>query len=535
MVTMAATANKVRSFHARPSLPGRGFLSAAFSVFLAMAGVTPAHAIDWRFERSVAAAITYTDNANHSESDPQDALILSVTPRFAARSEGSRRLNASLQYGLKGTARFGENNTENLYHNLNAAGKAELVEDFLFVDGSARVSQQLISLQGSPADAEISDSNRATVGTYSISPYVQKRLGSFATAQARYTASGAIFENNVAANSSVNTFSAGLASGAAFNDLNWALHYSIREAVNRNDVDTTFERASAQLGYALTRKFRVFGTVGRDRNDYLSTTETDGSSYSVGFGWAPSRRTSVEASAGERYFGNTFSFSGSHRTRLSRWTLRYSEDVSDITQQMLYQNNRIFWVCDGNEVIETPDSAPPSGSAKNCVGPVPAGTLEADYAEYGLTLADLANAGLGSAAGLSARGVYIIKSLNAGVSWDVGRLGFGLSAQDTQRLYQTMGGAGDHIRRVTGSVSYRMTPKTTVNSSLSLARSRFDPVLTGGTAREDDILSLSIGAAHRFSDDLNGALIVRHTQRNSNGLNADYSVNSLTATANMRF
>ena len=493
----------------------------------------PAYALDWRVEPSVGASATYTDNANQSATDPEDALILSVTPRVTLRSQGSRRVQASVTYGLTGVARFGEDQSTDLNHNLGAVGNAELIEDFLFIDGSARISQELISLFGSPADADINDSNRATVGTYSISPYIQKRLGTFANARARYTTSGAIFENDAAADSSANSFSAGLTSGSRFNDLSWGLNYSLRKAENRNaatsaaNADTTFERASATLGYALTRKFRVFGTVGQDWNDYPSTTDIDGSSYSVGFGWAPTRRTSVEASVGERYFGNTFSFSGSHRTRKSRWTVRYSEDVSDITQQFLEQSSRLFWVCNGL-LIESQTN--PGG----CVGPITAGELALFFNNFGVSAADLVAAGLLNIS--TANGVFIIKSFNVGVSWDVGRLGFGLSARDTKRLYQLFGDAEDHVQGVTGSVSYRMSPRTTANGSLSLTRNSADALLSpGGIAREDDLLSLSLGLNHRFADKLSGALTFRHTQRDSNAADADYEENRITASVNMRF
>jgi len=502
-----------------------------------MAFAPTAQALDWRFEPGVSASATYTDNANQSETDPEDALVLSVMPGFTLSSQGSRRVRATMHYGLRGVARFGEDDSTDLNHNLGAAGNAELIEDFLFIDGSARISQELISLFGSPADAEINDSNRATVGTYSISPYIKKRLGTFANVQARYTTGGAIFENNAAADSTVNAFSAGMTSGTQFNDLSWGLNYSIRKAANRNaadadaNADTTFERASATVGYALTRKFRVFGTVGQDWNDYLSDAEIDGSSYSVGFGWAPTRRTSVEASVGERYFGRTYSFSGSHRTRLSRWTVRYSEDVSDITQQFLEDSGRIFWVCSGS-LFETPDLNPPAGQT-DCSGPISAGQLALFFSSYGIPLSDLVAAGLLNIA--TANGVYIIKSLNAGVSWDIGRLGFGLSARDTRRLYQALGDAEDHVRGVSGSVSYRLSPKTTANSILSLTRTSADALLAGGTAREDDLISLSLGLNHRFADKLSGALTFRHTERDSNAANADYKENSLTATVNMRF
>jgi len=498
----------------------------------------PAHALDWLFEPRVGASATYTDNVNQSATNPEDALILRVTPGFTLRSQGSRRVRASVSYGLTGVARFSDDNSTDLDHNLGAAGNAELIEDFLFIDGRASISQELISLFGSPAEAEINDSNRATVGTYSVSPYIQKRLGTFANAQARYTNSGAIFENDVAADSSMNSFSAGLTSGTQFNDLSWGLNYSLRKAENRNaatsaaNADTTFERASATVGYALTRKFRVFGSVGEEWNDYPSAVSIDGSSYSVGFGWSPTRRTSVEASVGERYFGRTYSFSGSHRTRMSRWTARYYEDVSDITQQFLEQSGRIFWDCNG-ALVETPDVTNPDPTI--CVGPYSAGVVAIIASQLGYTIDQIVAAGLLNVA--TANGVYIIKGLTAGVSWDIGRLGLGLSAHDTRRLDQLLGDAEDHVQGVTGSASYRLSPQTTASSSLSLTRTSVDALLSpGGTmAREDDLISLSFGLNHRFADKLNGALTFRHTQRDSNAADADYDENRLTASVNMRF
>jgi uncharacterized protein (PEP-CTERM system associated) len=531
---MAVTASKRRP--GVRAARNKAIRHAGACAVLALAFAPTAHAIDWRFEPYVNASSTYTDNVKQSSSNTQDALILTATPGFTLRSEGSRRVQASLQYGLTGVKRFGGDQSDNFYHNLNAVGKAELVQDFLFIDGNAHISQQLISLLGSPADATTNNSNRTTVGTYSISPYVQQRLGTFAFAQARYTASGAIFQNNVAPNANSNSFAASLKSGTRFTDLSWGLNYSLRKLQNSNaansanNTDATFESASATAGYALTRQFRVFGTVGHDSNDYLSTSGTSGSFYSAGFGWSPTRRTSVEASAGERYFGRTFSLAANHRTRLTRWRARYYEDVSDISQQFLQESGRIFWNC-GGIPQETPDINNPDPTI--CVGPYSAGELATEAYRLGFTLQQIVDMGLLNIA--TANGIYIIKGLNAGVSWDIGKLGFGLSAQDTKRLYQALGDAQDHIQGVTGSVSYRLSETVTANSILSLTRTSLDSSLTSGVARQDDLLNFSLGLNRRFTDRLNGALTFRHTQRSSNVANADYDENSLTASVNMRF
>lgn len=481
-----------------------------------MTFASSAHALDWRVEPYLSASAIYTDNINQSSSNPQDGMILSATPGFTLQSQGSRRVQASMQYGLSGVTRFGGNQSDNFYHNLTAVGKAELVRDFLFIDGNAHVSQELISLLGSPADATVNNSNRTTVGTYSISPYIQRRLGTFANAQVRYTASGAIFDNKTAVNannSTVNALKAGLASGTRFDDLTWGLDYSIRKADNNNSVNTTFENASVRLGYVLTRKLRVFGTVGHDWNDYPSLNKTSGDSYSAGFGWVPSRRTSVEASAGKRYFGNTYSLSARHRTRMSNWNASYSEDASDITQFLQTSGTRYNYLCPTAEggfklVMDWPYSFPPS---PNCIA-------------FGGTpglLFDLRS------------GVFIAKTARAGVSWGIRKVTYSLNYSDSRRLY-TAANVEDRTQSLGATATYRMTPRTSLNGSLVLTRTHLPAELVG-TLHNDDLMTLSLGVNHSFAEKLDGALIFRHTKRDSNVVNFGYDENNLMASVNMRF
>ena len=523
---MAVTVNKARHGSAQGALIRLAPVAAA----LAMGFSAPAQAVDWRLTPSVGASATFSDNAKQSSTNPEDAMILSVTPGFSLRSVGSRRVQASLQYGLIATSRFGDSESNDLNHNLSAVGKAELVEDFIFIDGSARISQELVSLTGSLAESDVNNSNRAEVGTYSISPYIVKRFGSFASSRVRYTASGAIFENDAVAQSSSNAISAELNSGPRFNDVSWGLNYSLRKTQNDKTTDTTFERIGAQLGYQLTRKFRVSGTVGEDRNDYQSTSQTGGSYYTVGFGWAPTRRTSLEASAGERYFGKVFNVSATHRTRHTQWNVRYFEDVIDDTQRLLDQSNSLYFVCDSfpfyRAATDLADT-PPAG----CSPPEPAAQLLSNAQKY-FSSQQLVDLGFPTSL---ARGVYISKSLTAGVSWDIKRMNIGLSAQDTRRLYTLYGDAEDHVQGVTGSLGYRLSPKTSARSSLSLTRNSVDSLVSGGATREDDVLSLDVGLNHRFAEDVSGTLNLRHSQRDSNVATGDYTENRISATVNMRF
>lgn len=506
-------------------------LARAFSVVAGCLFVSSsAHAVDWRFTPSVGSAVTYTDNVNQT-AEGQNAFILRVTPGFSLISYGSRRVQASINYSLTAAARFGDNNSNDIYHNLSAVGKAELVEDFLFVEGTATMTQGLISLFGSNADATTNNSNRASVGVYSLSPYIKKRFGTFANAEVRYTLGGAIFGSNTAANAVTNSLVASLDSGSQFNDLSWSVDYSLYHADNSGRTrNSTFERGSVTLGYALTRKIRIFGTYGEERNDYLSASNASGTFYNVGAGWSPSRRTNVEATIGERYFGRTYSFSARHQTRASNWHITYSEDLSDISQQFLRDSGRMFWVCPNstNQIPEARDFNPP---ATDCVGPYTSAQLTQAARLSGIPLSTVIAAGFVDVA--IANGIYVINSLNGGVSWTKGRLGFGLSMFDNKRIYQNLTDVTDRTQGVTGTVSYRLNPRTSVNTSLSMTRNTI--TIPRLPTREDKIYGVTLGMDHTFGKDLSGGLYFRHQQRDSNTLNADYTENSLTASANLRF
>ena len=478
----------------------------------------PAQAIDWRVEPNVGAAATYSDNANQSKNDPQDQVSLSVTPGVIVHSEGSRRVDATLQYHMLGVARFGGDNSSDLYHNLNASGKAELVEDFLFIDANASVSQELISLLGSPADVTVNGNNRATTGGYSISPYIKKRFGTFADAEARYALSGVLFAQNVASDLLSNQFTASLNSGSRFNTLTWGLHYSFRDVADRSygisDTSYTYERADLSLGYTLTRKFRLIGNVGQERIEYNSAlaaaNNRDDSLWSAGFAWSPSRRTSLEATMGRRFFGDTYNLSASYRARDSVWTASYVEDVNDISQATLTERTKYLWLC-GTTFVETVFA----------IAPAPGCTLEATQAGLIPSLSE---------------GLYVAQTLRAGVSWAIRKVTYSVNVFDITRTYLLQNNAEDRSRGINGSMNYRLSPMTNLYSNLNWTRIEDPAALSGlGIDRKDDQYSFVVGVSHQFGSDLTGALTYRHYRRDSNDPRAEYSENNLSASVNLRF
>ena len=495
----------------------------AFSILAALAFTAPAHAVNWLFDANVGASATYTDNVNQSSSNKEDSLVLTVTPGFTLRTEGSRRMDATIAYSLSGVARFGGGDDTDLNHNLNATGSAELVEDFLFIDASARVSQELISLLGSPADASINSSNRATTGSWDISPYIKKRFSTFADFEARYSTGGALFENDVVSNLYSDTFSTSLTSGTRFSNLNWGLDYSWRDVSSRDgggiDTSYTYDRANLSLGYALTRKFRLIGNIGRERITYeeASAEDLDDTVWSAGFAWTPSRRTSLQATAGERFFGNTYDVSANYRTRVSSWTLSYTEDVNDISQATLREGTIYLFLCPG----PNPGDPPVFVESPFLISPAPGCIL------------------LGSQAGLVpslADGLYVAKTFRAGVNWGVRKISYSINAFDIRRIYLLENNAEDRSQGINFGVNYRLDPLTSMFGNLALDWTVDAATLSGLTFdREDELMTFTLGVNRQFSRDLTGALTYRYYQRDSNDPLAEYTENNITASANMSF
>jgi len=501
----------------------RAPLAGAFSVLAALTLVSSAHAVDWLFEPRVGAFTTYTDNVNQSSVNEESAFILGASPGFTLRTKGSRRVEATIDYSLTGVVRSAGDDDSDLFHNLNAAGTAELAEDFFFIDAGARVSQELISVLGSQADAVVNTSNRTTTGSFDISPYIKQRFSTFADLEARYTLYGSLFDEDVATNLLTNQFDVTLDSGTRFNDLNWGLGYTYRD-VSARDTNTlsdsyVYQRADLTLGYALTRKFRLIGSLGQERLDFevLNENDFDDTVWSAGFSWAPSRRTSIEATAGQRFYGDTYSLLGRYRTRTSAWTASYVEDISDISRTQLTQTNLYLFLCPG---------AAPTDPAQFVFSQFP--VLPAPGCQF-----------LGVQPSLIpsiAEGLYVSKTFRAGVNWGVKKVTYSIDASDVRRIYLLQDEAEDRSQNISATVNYRMTPLTSMFGNLGLSWTEDAGTLSGlGFDREDELFSFTLGLNHRFAADLTGALTFRHFQRDSNDPTAEYTENNITASANMSF
>ncbi|HZV66187.1 MAG TPA: TIGR03016 family PEP-CTERM system-associated outer membrane protein [Telluria sp.] len=282
---------------------------------------------------------TYTDNVRlDAKGFERSEFITEVAPSLSIVAN-SPRLKFQAAYQLQ-TYAYSDNKVENTNQSsrqLQAGGVATLLDETLFVDGTGSITRQSVSAFGPQASANLySNANSSEVKSYRVSPYLVHRFGASATVELRY-AHDLVNSQSIGFGRSVgDDVSLSLTSGQAFRKLSWSAVYSHRNLNDSIAQKSTTENALLNLRYRLSETFSLTGSGGYDKYDYQALGgTTQGKSWSGGFVWTPSLRTSLQATAGKRYFGSSYSLAAMHRSRHTVWNLSYNDAVTTTREQFL--------------------------------------------------------------------------------------------------------------------------------------------------------------------------------------------------------
>lgn len=331
----------------------------------------------WQLEPRVTVSETWTDNVGLDQPGQEESdFITQVTPGIAARKEGGRlRLVADYQLQTLLFARDGDRN--DVFHRLFAKGDADLVEDWLFVDFGASISQQIVAAdQRLSLDNFNKSGNRSDVVTYSVSPYLRHDFGGLVKTELRYSTEERRYDRGAADSRNEKLF-ASADSGFRSQQLRWHVQYQDETIKREGRTDPEFESLSGNASYRIGHGFSLVARAGREDNSFESVRRiSNGSYWSAGLRWAsrfvsvdvlkgnndqggsirltPSARTSLSASYRDRDVGlnpgSTWSGDFTHITRRSRWNLRYFEDTVTVQQLQPFGGNQVQLVFGGGTV-----------------------------------------------------------------------------------------------------------------------------------------------------------------------------------------
>jgi uncharacterized protein (PEP-CTERM system associated) len=499
---------------------------------------------DWKFTPSLAVSERYSDNVNLGTTGREETdWITEISPRIALHRSGAR-IKANVDYSLQGLLYANDSDRNSVRHHLNGQSNAELIDNWLFLDTGARISQELVNQtsNGGLGDG-VGSGNSTSVASYTLSPYVKHRIGSIANLDARIAHDGVFIGNAGFSDTNSTRYSLAANSGTYFLPFSWSASYSKTDTSNSGALaDSGSERAAANARYQLNKKFGLLAQASMEKNDFtgINATLRDYSSYGLGAFYVPSRRlsmdvyynksdtgnfvsgsatlnptlrTSINAVSTKRAFGRSHSLNLAHRTRKSNWSLSYLDDLTTSQQQFSFRALTQFYICPSDRAgIDTPEMVilPNQPSSPLCIpvgGPI-SGTLTTPLINQ----------------------TFISKTLTGTVSYSLRRNTWMLSLYDTQREFQGLARGDDTTRGIQASWLLRPAAHTTFSLSGGLSQQE-----STTRNRQDDLWNLSLSATHQFQSKVSGSLEVRRQERESNLLNNDFTENSVAARLNMSF
>ncbi len=447
-----------------------------------------AYAGNWIIDPSIYVAGSNNDNiflaAPGSERSDK---VLQINPAIIVNGQG-KRANFALTYEMQNVFYATNKEFNDTFHNLNAVANAELASELLYIDASVGRAQQIISRDAAiPVDNVTISANRTDVNLASISPYIKTNIGRNMQTELRYSGSWLSYKEDFIPDQQNQTVTAELNNSLSMAQTQWDLLYTNRKLEPDTGIDSSFERAYANIEFLLSRQFSLLGSLGRENNEYGQATVTrveKGTTWDAGFRWNPARQNTILVRVGERVFGPTKTVDINYASH--RWTFGAGYDEE-------FRNNLGVLISnqDGGEIGDP------------IIGPGdPTPTTE----------------------------TFLSKNFNLRAVRDFSKTRFNLSAYSRKREFQITGDTED-ISGGEASLNWQFQKRSSMELGIRIQNQK----LRGGI-NSDDLLVGDFTLSRNISRKTIGTLSFRHYRRDSNDpTRIKYKQNQFTLGLNIEF
>lgn len=415
----------------------------------------------------------YTDNVG-LDSAESDSFITEVSPGLRATLKGGR-VSGSLDYQLQSLFYTNDRQDDEIFHQLESRGTAELLRNIFFVDADASIFQSIIDPdQTVTFDNLNASANRTDVVTASISPYLRQRFAGSVEAEARYRYGIVNYDSSDDDLEDAKVHEALLSVGnlkETSRIWTWLTGASHRRIDFDNDEEDEFQSVIARLGYRPAPKIQLIADLGVDDNDFQTENQADtsGTFWNLGAIWDPSTRNHVEAGFGGRYNGDIYNFLWAHRARHITLDVSYEQGLDTEAGVIIEEGGSI-------------DTSVPGlfGS-------------DADVFERKTATADVS------------------------VNWSKSTLTIGLRHEE--REIQAAGESNEKIKSISAGYEWRFGPRTTVDIELLALRQDI------GNSGNEDIYRAGAGLDRQLGPRTTAGLGFVHTRQDSEDDADDYTEN----------
>ncbi|BBB28747.1 TIGR03016 family PEP-CTERM system-associated outer membrane protein [Neptunomonas japonica] len=455
----------------------------ALGALLGGAVSVSASAADWTSTKSVTLSEIYTDNADLSHDQQKSELITTITPNLSLQGKGGRAnltLNASLEVNNSSGA------SSSFNPRLGADGDVEILEDFLFVDASANITQNTIDAFRPSGTDRLSDTDNTTnTYNYQLSPHFTQRYKGVAELTGRYTYNYQLNSDNDVGDSSSQAFVLSLDNGTDFTQLTWGGTLNYKDS--GGDSSSELLSTDASLGYKFNRSWQVRGSTGFEWNEFdTQRSDNDGVRWDVSAIWTPSSRTSLNIGYGDRFFGSTPTLDFTHRSRRSLFSASYSRELTDSASLLSEQS-----------AFNT------TNAAGQAIDPITGDPLPLTNSTFNI-----------------ADGVFVNEKFQLSYTLTGKRSSLTVGASHSIQKFES-GRTDETLEKYNASASRRLSSVLDVDLGYVLSRQQRD-------GDEDAITSeYSAGLARKLGKDSRLKLTYRFIDRESDDLTNDYQENRL--------
>ena len=330
----------------------------------------------WTITPSVDITETYTDNVRLSNAaDTAGDFVTDINPGIAIERKG-KRLQLNAEYGIQALFYADDSDRDEIYNNLRAALASELIENHLYFDSNATISQSLVDPSKRQSGDIYSAADRNEIYTLELAPRLEHKLGSFANVKLGYNFNAIRYKDvsesgNDIANSDNTSANFEISNSSAFSTLSWRLAYSQNdvERDGQDNISSTVGFAEARL--RLNKSFNLIVNGGDEDHDFDSQNDSinsfkNGSYVAAGLGWAPNKKIAIDILSGDNSKQASIRFTPTTRTSMyvdwrdrsvgtnigeawkgdfqlrskrSTWRATFTEDLT--TQQEIQSGNQI--------------------------------------------------------------------------------------------------------------------------------------------------------------------------------------------------
>lgn len=276
------------------------------------------------FEPRITVQHTVTSNARLNSTGSSDQ-VTEVMPGFNFM-RNTARVKGFVDYSLRAAHYARGTRPDKVWHNLNARGTLEAVEDRLFIDVDGMMGLQSTSAFG-PTGNTLANPNMVRTSNFRISPYVKGRFGGDIDYEARYGIQNVRSDTLSYANAKIHDWLFHLGKRPAGHIFGWGVDATQQDTdySTGRSIDTTALRG--RLIYLPNPQLLITGIAGIESTNQLSPTKESHNIVGLGIDWRPSDRTHIFFERESRYFGESHNANLEYRTSRTVWRYTDRRDV----------------------------------------------------------------------------------------------------------------------------------------------------------------------------------------------------------------